>query len=175
MTQVLTEEQKAANKAAREAKKLAAEAEAKAQALGGADDGADTTDAQGDQTTPENPTPAPVTPDAAPVEASQPQATPAVSLDIVRLDNAGARQYVRTYSQAIHGDGFATLAQEFLSKFSNSGNYQAVDSESITNVAVMYRIQDSTGIYVTKAENFSDKKTALARSHEIEDAYIVIL
>jgi hypothetical protein len=70
------------------------------------------------------------------------------SVDVLR-----GSEYVRTYSSAVHGEGFLELAKELASK---DEAYKLVDSEGVKVIVVSYRKTDrKTGVSSDEAKSFS--------------------
>lgn len=87
---------------------------------------------------------------AAPAPKNAP-AAPAKTTDSVDILNG--RQYIRTYSEEVHGDEFLDLANGLAER----EGYQVVDSSSIESVAVSYRAVDKkTGVQYATSRVFSE-------------------
>lgn len=92
----------------------------------------------------------------------------ATSVDIVKSDV----EYIRTYSEGVHGEDFMDLAKEFVLGHPNT---KIVASESIKKLNVHYKALDKkTGVTFTKVEVCSSKENALRIKSTHAGAYIRI-
>ena len=101
------------------------------------------------------------------------------SLDVVTK----LGKYVRTYSRAVHGDNFAELAQQLVSKHPHS-EIKLIPSDEIEAVEVRYREkedaelhidkQDPNKPFVDKFRTFTDKEAAITFNIEKKGTIIVL-
>lgn len=90
------------------------------------------------------------------------------SVDIIK----GNVEYVRTYSEGVHGEDFMALAKEFVSGHPNT---KIVDSASIKKVIVNYKAVDrKSGITFTQTQVFTSKESAIQLRNQHAGAYIRI-
>lgn len=103
----------------------------------------------------------------------------ATSVDIVK-----GNQYIRTYSQEVHGDDFHSLAESYIASPANSdisGEAQIVNSDGIKVVVVNYRQLDKkSGVSTDTARSFSlerngeeFKNQAIAFKNEVNGSAVI--
>lgn len=90
------------------------------------------------------------------------------SVDILK----GNAEYIRTYSEGVHGEDFMALAKEFIAGHANT---TIVDSDSIKKVIVNYKAVDrKSGITFTQTQVFTSKESAILLRNQHAGAYIRI-
>lgn len=88
------------------------------------------------------------------------------------VDVINGETYIRTYSEAVHGEDFNELAQEFIS---TRVGYTIVDSESIKSLVVHFRsVDEKSGRSFDSQRVFNSKEGAIAFAAQNPGAYIVI-
>lgn len=100
------------------------------------------------------------------------------------IDILNGERYVRTFSQAIHGDNFKEIADTFLKNKPQMGVYTAVPSHTVTEVEVRFRERsdadlpidkkDQNVVMVDRAVPFTDKAAAVAFGNRKSYSSVVV-
>lgn len=111
--------------------------------------------------------------------AGQVPASEVDSVDVIKVEQSGGRQYIRTYSLERHGEDFQKLAAQYAAKYSKdpggatdpARNHVVVPSTEVSEVFVQYREkedfekplkdQNPDAPFVDKERAFTDKEAAL--------------